>query len=423
MKTGITPFMRLSILVVLLSMAGSVWSQQSLRRVDKKELEALYQQIDEAIEESPRYVASRVDQIDRKRDIFMSEKDLEKRFVLAEELFALFKPYKNDSALYYAQVCVAIADNLHRPDLAGRYHALTARQCSNAGMYVESIEQLGQVDKTALDRQGLTDYYNAWMHVCGEIAAYSLIEEVRNSYFAKQDHYRDSLMEVADKGSDEYLHLQMSNLCARQEYQEALRVSDHWINQVSEGTHDDAYASYYRHIVYDKLGNKDMVRYWLAKSALADIKCAVMDQASLITLAELLNYDGDADRSNSYIRFTWHCNNTFNTRLRSSQIVPVLNVIETSYRESVEKNTRFLVIASVVFIVLSFLLSFLFFKVLRQKKRLAKAQADLVAANENLAKTNEKLTKMNDRVMKHNRQLFDINNELRKEKDSLSANE
>ena len=423
MNVGIVSFMRVSALGALLLSAVSLSAQVAPQQDGNVDLEAIYQQIDEAIEQSPQYVASRVDQIDTQRKHFKAEKDLEKRFLLAEELFGLFKPYKNDSALYYAQVCVALADSLHREDLAGRYHALMARQCSNASMYIESIEQLKMVNKAALDRQGLTDYYNAWMHVCGEIAAYSLIPEVRGNYFAMQDHYRDSVMLVADKGSDEYLHLQMSALCAHQDYQEALKVSDRWINKVTAGTHADAYASYYRHIVYDKLGNTKMVRYWLAKSALADIKSAVMDQASLITLAELLNYDGDMERSNDYIRFTWQCNNTFNTRLRSSQIAPVLNVIEKSYRESVERNTRLLIISSIVFTLLSLLLLALFFKVFRQKKRLATAQADLVIANEKLAKSNEKLTKMNDRVMKHNRQLFDINYELRKEKDSLTGGE
>lgn len=393
-------------------------AQAEQKEVD---LEALYQQIDEEIEQSPQYVASRTSQIESQRQRFMDEQELEKRFLLAEELFALFKPFKNDSALYYAQVCIEIADSLHRKDLSGRYHSLLARQCSNAGMYVESLSQLGLVDKSALDRQGLTDYYDAWMHVAGEIAAYSLIPEVRDRYYALQDHYRDSVLMVADKGSDEYLHLQMSALCARSQYQEALKVSDRWLNKVTEGTHEDAYAAYYRHIVYDKLGNEEMVRFWLAKSALDDIKCAVMDQASLITLAEMLNYDGDLERSNRYIRFTWYCNNYFNTRLRSSQITPVLNVIEKSYQDSVERNTRFLVISSVVFTILSLLLFFLFYKVFRQKKRLAKAQHDLLAANEALAKNNTKLTKMYDRVMKHNRQLFDINYELRKEKDSLSG--
>ena len=387
------------------------------------DLNALYQQIDEAIEESPGYVAIREGQIKKQYQVFCKAKNGEQKFVTAEELFALYKPFKNDSALHYARVCITLADSMQRADLAGRYRSLMARQCSNAGMYVESLEMLNEVDKEALDRQGLTDYYDAWMHVCGEIAAYSLIPEVRDRNYALQDHYRDSVLQVADEGSDEYLHLQMSVLCARKLYQEALGVSDKWMNKVMEGTHADAYAAYYRHIVYDKLGNDEMVRFWLAKSAIDDIKCAVMDQASLITLAELLNYDGDIERSYRYIRFTWQCNNFFNTRLRSSQITPVLNVIEKSYQDSIDRNTRFLIVASVVFTLLSLLLLFLFSKVLRQKKHLAQAHKDLLAANGELAKTNKKLTWMNDRVVKYNKQLMDINNELQKEKDSPSGGE
>lgn len=406
-------FRLLTILWLMLAGAHSqLFAQQQEEPVD---LQALYRQIDDAISQSPLYVSIREKQIAKQRQLFEEAQEAEQKFLLAEELFALFKPFKNDSALHYAQVCITLADSLHRPDLAGRYHSLMARQCSNASMYVESLDQLRQVDRDALDRQGLTDYYDAWMHVCGEVAAYSLIPEVRNRYYAMQDHYRDSVLMVADEGSDEYLHLQMNVLCARQEYQEALKVSDKWINKVMEGTHADAYAAYYRHIVYDKLGNEEMVRFWLAKSALDDIKCAVMDQASLITLAEMLNYDGDIERSYRYIRFTWYCNNSFNTRLRSSQISPVLNVIEKSYQDSIDRNTRFLIIASVVFTLLSLLLFFLFYKVLRQKKRLSQAHSDLIAANDELAKTNKKLTWMNERVMKNNRKLFDVNNELRKE--------
>ena len=406
-------------MVTLLLAIANVAPLAAQETEEPVDLEALYQQVDNAIQESPLYVSQREEHIKKMRTLFLQEQELEKRFVFAEDLFALFKPFKNDSALYYAQVCITLADSLRRPDLSGHYHSLMARQCSNASMYVESLDQLSKVDKNALDRQGLTDYYDAWMHVCGEIAAYSLIPEVKNRYYAMQDHYRDSVLAVADPGSDEYLHLQMSALCARQQFQEALKVSNKWMNKVQEGTHADAYAAYYRHIVYDKLGNHDMVRFWLAKSALDDIKCAVMDQASLITLAEMLNYDGDIERSYRYIRFTWHCNNFFNTRLRSSQITPVLNVIEKSYQDSIDRNTRFLVIASVVFTLLSLLLFFLFYKVQRQKKHLAKAHSDLVAANEKLAKSNGRLEMMNNRITKHNKQLMDINSELQKEKESL----
>ena len=399
--------------LILISLMLAVVSIPAAAQDEEKvDLKSLYKQIDEAIGMSDVYVSAREKQIKKLYDVYTEAADEEQKLMTAEELFALYKPFKNDSALHYAQICISLGDSLGHHNLSGRYRSLMARQCSNAGMYVESLGLLNEVNKDSLDRQGLTDYYNAWMHVCGEIAVYSLIPEVKVRYFAMQENYRDSVLALADKGSDEYLHLQMSVLCARKQYQDALKVSSRWLNKVQDGTHADAYASYYRHIVYSQIGNDKMVRYWLAKSALDDIKCAVMDQAALITLAEQLNHDGDIDRSYRYIRFTWQCNDFFNTRLRSTQIAPVLNLIDKSYQESKENNTRLLIIAAILFTILSILLLILFVKVLRQKLNLTQAHSELMAANNELAATNKKLTWMNEKVMKNNKQLFEINHEL-----------
>lgn len=409
---------RIMIILMVLLLTGGV-SAAMAQDEEKPDLDEMYRQLDEAIEKSPQYVALRQEQINKQCKSFYEASDPERKLMIAEELFALFKPFKNDSALHYARVCIDLANSIQRYDLAGRYSSLMARQCSNASMYVESLGLLKQIDKSVLDRQGLTDYYDAWMHVCGEIGAYSLIPEVRNSYYAMQDHYRDSVLAVADQGSDEYLHLKMSALVARKNFQEALKVSDRWLNKVREGSHAEAYAAFYRHIVYANLGNEEMVHYWLAKSALDDIKCAVMDQASLITLAELLNNDGDLDRSYEYIRFTWYCNNYFNTRLRSSQIAPVLSVIESNYANVSDRNIQILIVSAIVFCIMALCLFFMYRYVFRQKKLVVQAQQELAKANTELKNTNHKLQWMNDRVMKHNKQLFEINDDLRKERDAL----
>ncbi len=382
------------------------------REDESVDLEQLYTQIDESISRSPQYVAVREQSINQQRKSFQEAADAEQRLMHAERLFWLYKPYKNDSALSYAQTCIRLAEAAGNSATANRYRALMARQCSNAGMYVESSGILQQTDRNELDRQGLTDYYDACMHVCGEVAAYTLIPEVRDYYYAEQDHYRDSVLMVAEEGSDEYLHLLMSNLVARGDYEQALKVSDQWLNKVQEGTHEDAYASYYRHIVFDHMGRPEQTRCWLAKSALDDIRCAVMDQASLITLAQLLNLDGDLERSYRYIRFTWQCNSFFNTRMRASQISPVLHVIEKNYQDAVSRNTRLLIIGAGVGSLLAVLLFVLFYVVLRQKRRLAKAQAELNLRNEELAATNRKLQWMNDRMVRYNKELFEINHRL-----------
>lgn len=408
--------MRIYILLLSIALGGISVSAQEEKAVD---LEALYREIDQAIDNSPNYVKLRENDIQKAHNAFSEASTDEQRLVIAEQLFWLFKPYKNDSALHYAQQCIDLAETVDRKGQANRFRSLMARQCSNAGMYVEASGILQQVDKETLDRQGLTDYYDACMHVCGEVAAYTLIPKVRDFYFAERDHYRDSLLEVVDPASDNYLHIKISALCDRKEFQEALRMSDAWLNKTREGTHEDAYAAYYRHIIYANLGNHEKVIYWLGKSALDDIKCAVMDQAALIGLAEQLNIDGDLKRSYKYISFTWQCNSFFNTRMRAGQISPVLNVIERNYKASIDRNTHLLIVIAVIAVLLT-ILFLAFVTILRsQKKKLAHAREELQKKNEELEASNHKLHWMNERMVKNNKQLFEINHRLQEEKNGL----
>lgn len=68
--------------------------------------------------------------------------------------------------------------------------------------YPEAAKLLDEVNTSVLSQEGLTDYYDARSHVCGEIANYSLLPEVKAQYYAAQRQFRDSLERVADKGSD-----------------------------------------------------------------------------------------------------------------------------------------------------------------------------------------------------------------------------
>ncbi len=339
--------MRTTILIILWVAIGAGYPLSAQKHDQEIDLQALYQQIDQAIEQSPQFVSKRLEEIADSYKQLQSEQSMEKRLALAERLFDLYHAYRNDSALYYAGMCISLADSLHRKDIEGLYLSRKAHQCSNAGLHVEALDLLKRVDKSALGPKELTNYYGAWMHVCGEIGSSSQQPDVRQSYYAQQDSYRDSVLMVAEKGSEEYLHLKMDVFCARQLYQDALGISDNWLSHVEEGTHSEAFAAFYRSVVYDKLGNSQQLRYWLGRSALADIKCAVFDQASLFMLAERLAEDGDYDRAYRYVRFCEKCNTEFLPRLRSYQVRYVANVLEAAYSDSQARYSRLLTIACV----------------------------------------------------------------------------
>ena len=352
--------------LIALTTASPSWAQ---RVDDEIDLQALYQQIDEAIDHYPQYVAIRQGQIADSQKKLLSETNLEQRFALAEQLYALYKPFRVDSALYYADLCIALADSLHRKDMVGFYLSHKALQFSNAGMYVESLELLNKVDKRVLDPKQLTKYYEAWMHVCGEMGQYAKQPDERSSYFDLQERYRDSVLAVAEKGSEEYLHLKLDVLSARQLYQDALDVSDRWISEAPDGTHEQAYAAFYRSMVYGKLSNGPMVRYWLGKSALDDIKCAVNDQASLFMLAERLSADGDHGRAYRYVRFCEDCNTTYSPQLRNYQVRYVASVMEAAYKNSQARYSRLLTIAAVGLLFFLVVVAILLVRLKRLKRK------------------------------------------------------
>ena len=163
---------------------------------NEADLQTLYQQIDDAIEHSPQYVAKREMQISCMCvNCSSPEKSLENKLTHAEQLFELYKPYKNDSALYLAETLVArLPIRYTVKDKVGLYLSLKAHQCSDASLYVESLNLLKRIDRTSIRPRGSTQYYAAWMHVCGELGSYSQQEELRNSYYDMQDLYRDSVL-------------------------------------------------------------------------------------------------------------------------------------------------------------------------------------------------------------------------------------
>ena len=65
------------------------------------DLQAIYQQVDEAIDHSPEYVADYERQIEEKRLQYVKAVTPDEKYQLAFQLYEFYKAFMNDSALYY----------------------------------------------------------------------------------------------------------------------------------------------------------------------------------------------------------------------------------------------------------------------------------------------------------------------------------
>lgn len=374
---------------------------------------SMYHQLDNLIDNSGRYVNSHENNLKRLRTLLQEAKDDKSRYDLSFSLYLGYKSYINDSAIAYLQQCIRLADKMQRKDLSGKCKSLVAFQCSSSGLYTEALHILKQIStKDLTPSGGLSDYYIAYNHVYQELGYYTKLEDLRHLYVKISEAYRDSAYQVMNRESEDYLLCEELNLSFQGLYQEAMKVNDRRLARVHPGSRTYAIVAYYRSRLYGKLGDMQMVKYWLIESAKSDIENAVMDQASLWELSDILNKEGDIDRSLKYIRFTWECNNKFGTRMRSWQISPLLSIIDSNYQKQINRqNQKLIIFISIISVMSLMLLSLLFF-VYRQKKKLSDARNELKLINEKLVVLNQDLLKANDDLDTSNHKLSCTNEKL-----------
>ena len=373
----------------------------------KLNLDDLYRQLDQEIEHFPEYVAQYEQQIAATRTDYQKAMTQQERYRLALALYEQYRAFQNDSALAYLNRAETLARQMNQPAQVGDIISRAAFQCSTAGLYNEALAFLRKVDKTQLDTLGLTHYYMAQMHVYGELGG-----SMREGYYEKQAAYRDSLYNVIDHNSQDYMMQRILELLPQKRYQEATDLSDRWLKDMSPESRDYAIASYYRYLIINNQMNPEQAEYWLCQSALSDIRHAVMDQASLLALAEKLNDEGELTHSYHYIRFTWECNNRFNTRMRNWQIAPILNVIDSNYKEQLARNTQVLTTSVIVVSILAVMLLGLLFFLHRRNKQLDVARQAVSDSNEKLAALNEELKSTNAQLSDKNDEFALLNSQL-----------
>ncbi len=375
-------------------------------------LDSLYRCLDHEIVAFPRYVAVHDQKVASLTHELAEAKDDSLRYRLSYQLYDLYRAFVNDSAIYYLRQCIRIAEQTGNRAQVGECRSLLALRCSNTGMYDEALEILQQVEPGQLDRQALGVYYEACNHVYNELAYYTHLEDMRQTYQEKAGQYEALLLATIPENSNTaFLRREMIDLGAGR-LQQSMATNTKWLQTVERGSHPYALVALYRYLEYKAQNDSTQMMYWLVESALSDVRNAVMDQGSLWELANQLMLQGDVDRAYRYISFTSECTNRYGSRQRNWQISPLLSDIANRYKVRSEQNRHRLAMTLAAISVLALLLLATLFYVNRQRKRLAKAQEIQQHTNDMLASANAQLSEKNQALSDVNRQLNALNAQL-----------
>ena len=352
--------------------------------------DSVYSLIDKAMAGADAYFERREARIDGLKSRLQGSREPERRYALEFSLYEGYRGLSNDSALAYIERAAATAAARGDKASAAKCMALEACQCSMSGLYAEALVVLGRIDLRSLDSVGLPMYYHARSDLYAGITA---VPSMKRKYAAMSSAYEDSLLAVTGEGDALYLQHMEKRMYAAGDYYGALRYNEKWMRLRGHVPTEFAVIAFYRYLDYKMLGNEAEWTYWLAMSALADIRNGTTDQASMWELAQHMYTTGDYERANRYIDFAGACVRKFHTALRSYQVLPVLSVISKKYQADMASTNRMLYVALVAASV--FALTVLCFAayLVRQRRRLAAAQASLREGNERLTKLNGEMQK------------------------------
>ena len=381
-------------------------------KAESSDLSQMLAKLDSAISMSAHFVAERKGRIARLESKLKTAKTLKGQYSLHYELYGECRSYSNPDALRQLSSCIAIASRMGDGKAKARCQLLLVSQLANSGFYFEASRVFGAVDRGTLDAESRALFYAVANSFYGELARYTATEGMADGYYGLAAQYRDSLYKALSPSDPLALRKRQDQLLADKKVGEALAVSDKWINSVKPYSHDYAIAAYGRYQVYQALGDRDKMKYWLAVSAVSDVRNAVMDQASLWTLADELSREGEIERPYRYITFAWNASQMFKARLRSWQITPVLTSVEhNSQMQKTVANRRLKVLVAGIGLLVA-LLAISLWVVNRQRRCLSDMRDDLKVANDKLKRVNRQLTMANVGLDSNNRQLSEANKSL-----------
>ena len=369
-------------------------------------------QLDSVLMASPEIVAAYEQKIEDLKAQLAKAPDNQAKYVFNYNLYEHYRAFVNDSAIYYLQQCIAIADAMGDKAQAGSCRARLAFQCSSTGMFHEALDLLGQIEMSQLDLQGRVAAYEAYRHVYGELAFYTRLPDLQQKYYAKSGEYESLLFETAPADNDAVLQCREMKALNEGDLKGALHYNDQRMRAAEKGSHQYAIVSFYRYLDFSRAEQRDSAGYWLIESAISDVKNAVMDQGSMWELANRLQEEGNVKQSYRYISLASDCANRFGTRVRNWQIAPILSSIDKTYQMQTRHSNQQLrwLLAGISALALLVLLSLLF--VSRQRKQLAVAHDQLNQSNQKLSKVNQQLYDSNEQLSELNSQLSTLNAHL-----------
>ncbi|MDE6497700.1 MAG: hypothetical protein K2L21_03465 [Muribaculaceae bacterium] len=206
--------------------------------------------------------------------------------------------FNNDSALFYLRM----AENRSRGAQLQEARLHIASLLPLAGLFREAENKLAQVDTTLLSAEQMEAYYDHARQMYSYLAAfYERYPDLHTTYSTRAMEMQQRLLERLTPGSDEYLYNAGELEFLHGDNSRARIILNELLARPGIDNTTRARATNHLSAIAREEGDTLTQKFYLAESAIADMRAATREVASLQELGAELYAAGDIDRAYAYL--------------------------------------------------------------------------------------------------------------------------
>lgn len=314
--------------------------------------EKLLREQDTALLKYPEYVEQKKKQILELHKYEASTRDNEQKYWINKLLYEAYNSFEADSALIYAQKNLELSQKMGNKERETLWKIYKTYMAASTGLVLSASSDLAQLRPYITTPNLKIEYYAHQIFLTGHILQYAAapidwskhvpqsVREQVDVYAIQEQLYRDSLALCLHTEKDQ-MSLWYQGLALF--YSDSLScikdTLENTIKQSHMDTRQDAMNAYLLSKIYQKQGRKDKAKCYLILSALADIRSANQDIASLEELAQIEFQGGNIERAYLYISKCLELAQSYCNRIRLVSISKTQHDILTAY-QNLDKSQK-----------------------------------------------------------------------------------
>lgn len=359
----------------------------------------------------------RIDDLKEKRS---QARSVEELFALNENLTDEYSTYRADSALEYIEYNLRIADDENNPAWKARTLLSKASLLSGTGLLNEAHAALKQINSGLLTDDIRMDYYGQMMYLYNHLGNYARGGNTSNQYYARERAYKDSIMSIIDPSHPDFLWYKGWYVLGRDKNDNTvIPALKKKLESAQFNSRQDAKNAYILSRLYKYKGDTENAKKYMALSAIADIRTANAEIASMKELAEFLFKENDIDRAYRYINYSLEQAKAFPNRVRIVGHIDSIDRINKAYQEKTLRQENRIRITLILVCILALVLIATIVIIIKQNGKLKRQGHNLDETNKTLNVHINNLSSARSQLAEANRKLKELNTDLTNKNDEL----